>query len=103
MMRHAVALCLILLPAVAAAQGNSDGALGPILPRDTERPAAMSRAQIAQMVADRGYYEMDGLRPQRDGSWTCIAMAGPGERVALTIRRDGTILQQDLPRQDAQQ
>ena len=61
MMRHAVALCLTLLPAVAAAQTGSGGALGPILPRAAMGPEAMSRAQIAQMVADRGYYEMDGL------------------------------------------
>ena len=103
MMRGAVALCLILLPVAAATAQVRDGALGPMGPPGAATtPEAMSRAQIAQMIADRGYFEMGGLTPQRDGSWTCTALAGPGRRVALTIERNGTILQKDLPPPGAQ-
>lgn len=99
MFRFAVMLCLMVLPAVAAAQNN--GALGPApMPHSDKVSEPMSRAQIAQLVADRGYFEIDGLTQQGDGSWTCTALAGPGKHVALTIRSNGTILQRDLP-QDA--
>lgn len=95
MIRFAVMLCLMLLPAVAAAQ--NEGALGPPVPRGDSISEPMSRAQIAQMVADRGYFEIDGLIQQRDGSWTCTALAGPDRRVALTIRSNGAITERELP------
>jgi hypothetical protein len=99
MTRLAVTLCLLLLPVVAWAQ--DEGALGPApVPHSDEMRQAMSRAQIAQMVADRGYFEIDNLARQSDGSWTCTALAGVGKRVALTIRTNGAIIQKDLP-QDA--
>lgn len=97
MIRPAVLLCL-LLPVAAAAQ-TGDGALGPMdAPRGQSVSEAMSRAQIAQMVADRGYFEMDGLTQHQDGSWTCTALIGLGKRVALTILGNGTIVQQEPAR-----
>ncbi len=99
MIRLAMALCLIVLPATALAQAD-DGALGPMgSPQSVPEP--MSRAQIAQMIADRGYFEMGDLARQQDGSWTCTALAGPDRRVRLTVDKNGTITQRDLPRQDA--
>lgn len=96
MTQFAATLCLLLLPVTAWAQ--DEGALGPApAPHTDEMREAMSRAQIAQMVADRGYFEIDNLTRQSDGSWTCTALAGPGKRVALTIRTNGSIIQRDLP------
>lgn len=96
MLRFAVTLCLMVLPVAASAQNQ--GALGPPpTPRSDMVSEPMSRAQIAQMVADRGYFEIDGLAQQGDGSWTCTALAGPGRRVALTIRSNGAITERDLP------
>lgn len=97
MLRLAMALCLIVLPALAQAE---DGALGPMgPPQSVSEP--MSRAQIAQMIADRGYFEMGGLAQRQDGSWTCTAMAGPDRRVRIRVDKNGTITQRDLPREDA--
>jgi hypothetical protein len=96
----AVALYLIVLPATALAQAEG-GALGPTDPSRQAVSEPMSRAQIAQMIADRGFFEMSGLAPQQDGSWTCTAMAGPDRRVRLTVDKNGTITQKDLPREDA--
>jgi hypothetical protein len=99
MIRLAAALFLIVLPSAASAQAEG-GALGPV-PSGPDRMEQMSRAQVEQTIADQGYFEMDDLTRQRDGSWTCTAMAGPDRRVALTILRNGTILQKDLPRDGA--
>lgn len=99
MIRWAATLCLMLLPTMASAQ--SDGALGPTPPpRRGALTEPMSRAQIAQLVADRGYFEVNNLARQEDGTWTCTALTGPGRRVALTIRNNGAIIEKDLP-QDA--
>jgi hypothetical protein len=96
MIRFAAMLCLVMLPVAAAAQ--NPGALGPMpAPRSDRVAEPMSRAQVAQLVADRGYFEVDGLTRQEDGSWTCTALVGPGKRVALTIRGNGVISEKDLP------
>ncbi len=101
MIRLATALCLIVLP-VAAPTQTSEGALGPMdAPRGESLPEPMSRAQIAQTIADHGHLEMRGLAPQRDRSWTCAALLGPGRRVALTADKNGAITQRDLPRDGA--
>ena len=97
MTRFALAFCLMLLPVAAVAGPPDEGALGPMnIPKGATVAEPMSRSQIAQLVADHGYFEMDGLRHQGDGSWTCTAMAGPGRRVALTIR-NGAISERTLP------
>ena len=93
----ALALPLLLLPAMAAAQ-----ALGGAAPPKRAETAAMaqeplSRAQALQMIADRGYFETNGLKRAPDGSWHCTALAGPGQRVALTLDKNGTITENDLP------
>jgi hypothetical protein len=99
MIRLAMALCLIVLPAAALPQAE-DGARAPMgPPLSVSEP--MSRAQIAQMIADRGYFEIGGLARQQDGNWTCTAMAGPDRPVRLTVDKNGTITQRDLPREDA--
>ena len=51
----------------------------------------LSRAQIAQLVADQGYFEIADLTQRRDGLWTCTALRGPGEQVTLTIDGSGRI------------
>lgn len=101
MIRLATALCLIVLPVAAPAQ-TGEGALGPMdAPRRESLPEPMSRAQIAQTIAGHGYLEMRDLAPQRDGSWTCAALVGPGRRVALTAAKNGATTQRDLPRDGA--
>ena len=62
MTRFALALCLMLLPVAAAAGAPDEGALGPMnIPKGAGMAEPMSRAQVAQLVADHGYFEMDGL------------------------------------------
>jgi len=100
MIRLAVALCLIVLLAVALAQ-TGDGALGPMDAPRGQVSEPMSRAQVAQMIADHGYFEMGDLARQQDGSWTCTALAGPGRHVRLTVDKSGKITQRDLPRDDS--
>lgn len=98
MVRLALLLCLSLLPAAALAQPD-DGALGPMGSAPDQIVAEpMSRAQVAQTIRDHGYFELADLARQQDGSWTCTALAGPGQRVAVTMDKSGRITQTDLPR-----
>lgn len=99
--RRALALALpllLLLPAIAAAQ-TLGGAAPPPKRAETAAMAAepLSRAQVLQMIADRGYFETNDLTQAPDGSWHCTALAGPGQRVALTLDKNGTIIENDLP------
>jgi hypothetical protein len=86
---------LLLLPVAALAQATGAGAPPPA---GTSPPAEpLSRAQVVQMIANRGYFEMSGLKKLPDGSWRCTALAGIGKRVAVTMDRYGNITQTDLP------
>jgi hypothetical protein len=90
-----VVILALLLPAAALAQTQ-------LAAPTARKPAVMapeplSRAQIRQMIADRGYFEIDGLEQAPDGTWHCTALAGPGQRVALTLDRNGAITENDVP------
>jgi hypothetical protein len=97
MLRFALTLCLMLMLLLpAAAWSQREGALGPMM-HDDSVMEPLSRAQVAQAVADHGYFEVDNLARQDDGSWTCTALVASGKRVALTIHKNGTIVESDLP------
>jgi hypothetical protein len=100
MTRFALTLCLLLLLLPGTAWPQREGALGP-MPHDNRVMEPLSRAQVAQTLADRGYFEVDDLMRQDDGTWTCTALVGPGRRVAITIDGNGTIIQNDLPQNAA--
>jgi Peptidase propeptide and YPEB domain len=90
-----VVMLALLLPAAALAQT-------PVAAPTPGKPTAamrepLSRAQIQQMIADRGYFEIDGLEQGPNGSWHCTALAGPGQRVALTLDQNGAIIENDVP------
>jgi hypothetical protein len=91
MFRVVVIVASVLLPTAALAQ--SDGSV---------LDAQLSRAQAAQMIADHGYFEMDDLRRLPDGSWQCTALAGPNQRVVVTMDRKGHITEGDLPSRRSQ-
>ena len=77
------------LPFAAMAQtGGTDAA---------SRPEPLSRAQIAQMIEDRGYFEIYGLTEQKDGRWHCTALVAPGKRVAIQVDSEGTVSQINPP------
>ena len=56
----------------------------------------LSRAQITQLIADRGYFEIADLTRRSDGLWTCTALRGPNERVTLSV--DGSGHSSETPR-----
>jgi hypothetical protein len=86
MLRVVVIVASVLLPMAALAQTD-----GSVLDEQ------LSRAQAAQMIADHGYFEMDDLRELPDGSWRCTALAGPDQRVVVTMDKQGHITETDLP------
>jgi hypothetical protein len=96
MIRLALALVCLHLPVAALAQTGGAAAM-PAPAGAAMASEPLSRAQVVQMIADRGYFEMDDLRRGRDGSWRCTALAGPGRRVAITMDKRGNITQTDLP------
>jgi len=56
----------------------------------------LSRAQITQLIADRGCFEIADLTRRSDGLWTCTARRGPNERVTLSV--DGSDHISETPR-----
>jgi hypothetical protein len=86
-----VVVLLALLPAFAWADVAAP--LPPQRPR-AAMVGALSRAQVAQIIADRGYFEMDGLRQDSSGNWRCTALSGPGHRVTLTVDPYGNITEE---------
>ncbi len=97
MIRFAVALALLVLPVAAAAQAPGDVPAPKRAEAAAMTPEPLSRAQVLQMIADHGYFEMSGLEQAPDGSWHCTALAGPGQRVAITLDKNGAITETDLP------
>ncbi len=93
MIRAAVILFAVAVPAAALAQ-DGGGAR-----KWAEEP--LSRAQVAQMIEDRGYFELSGLERQADGRWRCTALVAPGKRVAILVGSDGSISQSALPPRSA--
>ncbi len=57
----------------------------------------LSRAQITQLIADRGYFEIADLNRRSDGLWTCTALRGPNERVRLSVDGSGHISEMPRP------
>lgn len=91
MFRFVLALGSLLLPLSALAQA------APAPSAEMMREEQPSRAQVAQMIADRGYFEIDDLHRGRDGDWHCTAMAAAGKRVAVTFDKQGNISETELP------
>jgi hypothetical protein len=82
MVRVAAALAFLLLTLAASAPAIADAA-----PVGGGAEEALSRAQVVQMIADHGYFEMADLRRLPDGRWSCTALAGPGRRCDGQIRQ----------------
>jgi hypothetical protein len=96
-----VAASLLIVPAWAQASGAALATPGPeeISPGRPSAPATigatepLSRAQITQLIADQGYFEIANLTRRSDGLWTCTALSEPGRRVTLTVDAAGRIAQ----------
>lgn len=93
-MRGVALACLALLLPVGAAAQSEHGVRNPA-PTSTTAIAAgaapLSKAQVWQILEDRGYFEIGDLRQRSDGSWDCTAMIGPNMRVPVTVDRSGKI------------
>ena len=87
MKRIALALFL-LLPTAAALAQSAGGALA---------PEPLSRAQVGQMIADHGYFELRHLQRGKDGSWRCTALANAGKRVTVILDKNGNISEAAAP------
>ena len=90
-MRFAGVVLLLALSLAVAARAD---AAAPASRGAAALHEPLSRAQVAQTIADRGYFEMDGLRQGRDGNWRCTALSGPGQRVTITVDPYGNITEE---------
>lgn len=94
-----IALALfVLLPAAALAEGA-----GSVPAHAAAALAAepMSRAQVRQTIADRGYFELRHLERSPDGSWRCTALANAGKRVTVILDRNGNVSEAAEPEGDS--
>ena len=91
MIRGAAFLFAVAFLAAVVAQTGGSGVRPSVPPREP-----LSRAQIAQMIEDGGYFELDGLARQPDGRWRCTALVAPGKRVVVLVDSEGHISQADL-------
>lgn len=92
MVRSAAIAFAVVLPLAALAQTG-----GGVVKPQTSRLAPLSRAQVAQMIEDRGYFEIDDLKRQADGGWRCTALVAAGRRVTVVVSADGAVSEAGPP------